>query len=90
MPDELNPTPRLLEIDHAELAVPPERHLAARAEGRLPRDDIGDVLEGVGGVAIMIAAFLSPFLRRARSHWGVDRETANHAFPGDELVRDAR
>jgi hypothetical protein len=66
------------------------RHLAARAEGRLPRDDLGDVLEAVGGVAVMIAAFLSPFLRRARSHWGVDEETANRAYPGDDLVETPR
>jgi hypothetical protein len=66
------------------------RHLAARAEGRLPRDDFGDVLEGVRGVAVMIAAFLSPFHRRARSHWGLDEEAANRSYPGDELVREPR
>jgi hypothetical protein len=66
------------------------RHLAARAEGRLPRDDLGDVLEGVGGVAIMIAAFLSPFLRRARSHWGLEPGTATRTYPGDELVQAPR
>ena len=64
------------------------RHLAERAEGRLPKDDARDVLEGVGGVALMIAALLTPFLRRARNHWGVDEETAARRYPGDELVAE--
>jgi hypothetical protein len=64
------------------------RHLAERAEGRLPRDDARDALEGVGGVCIMIAAVLTPFLRRARSHWGIDRAVALRSYPGDELVRE--
>jgi hypothetical protein len=34
----------------------------------------------------MIAAFLSPFLRGARSHWGLPEELATRAYPGDELV----
>jgi hypothetical protein len=45
-----------------------------------------DILEGTAGTLIMVAAFLSPFLRRARSHWGVDEKTAARAYPGDDLV----
>jgi hypothetical protein len=62
------------------------RHLAQRVEGRLPRDDMHDVREGLGGGALMIAAFLSPFLRRTRSHWGLSRGLAERSYPGDELV----
>lgn len=62
------------------------RHLAARVEGRLPRDDGRDVVAGVGGAAIMLAALLTPFLRRARNHWGLDEEAASRLYPGDELV----
>ena len=62
----------------------------ACAGRRMPRDDFGDVLEGFGGVAVMIAAFLSPFLRRARSHWGLDEEDARRAYPGDALVEEPR
>ncbi len=61
-------------------------HLAARAEKRLPRDDYLDVLDGMGGAAIMVAAFLTPFLRNARSHWGVGAADAAAVRPGDELV----
>ncbi len=66
------------------------RHLAERVEDRLPRDDFHDVVEGLGGAAVMTAAFLSPFLRNARSHWGLDEEAAAREYPGDDLVPDPR
>jgi hypothetical protein len=62
------------------------KHLAARAEGRLPRDDYRDVLSGVGGAALILAGLLTPFLRKTRSRWGVDEATAREPRPGDELV----
>jgi hypothetical protein len=61
-------------------------HLAARVENRLPADDSRDVLEGMAGAAIMLAAFCAPFQRAARSHWGVEQDVATRAHPGDELV----
>jgi hypothetical protein len=45
-----------------------------------------DIVEGIGGAAIMLAAFSMPFLRRPRSHWGLDAATAASVFPGDDLV----
>jgi hypothetical protein len=66
------------------------RHLAARVEGRLPRDDWRDVLSGVGGAAIMATAFLSSLLRPLRSHWGLPAEVAARDYPGDELVATPR
>ncbi len=66
------------------------RHLAARIEGRLPRDDARDVAEGVGGAAVMVAAFLTPFLREARSRWGLEDEVAQRTYPGDDLVQTPR
>lgn len=62
------------------------KHLAARVEGRLPRDDYHDVLSGIGGAALILADLLTPFLRKTRSHWGVDEATAREPRPGDELV----
>jgi hypothetical protein len=62
------------------------RHLAARAEGRISNDDWRDVASGAAGAAVMTAAMLTPFLRPARSHWGVDDVTAARSFPGDDLV----
>ncbi|MBS2018830.1 MAG: hypothetical protein JST00_38540 [Deltaproteobacteria bacterium] len=66
------------------------RHLAARVEGKLPADDWRDVFEGIGGVGVMVASFLTPFLRGARSHWGIDEKTAKLPYPGDALVPEPR
>lgn len=66
------------------------RHLAARAEGRLARDDLSDVIEGIGGAALMSALFLTPFLRAQRSHWGLTKEEAARVLPGDSLVASPR
>jgi hypothetical protein len=62
------------------------RHLAARVEGRLPKSDWRDVLEGLSGAAIMAAAFCTPFLRDERNHWGVTADEASRRRPGDDLV----
>ena len=61
-------------------------HFAARVEQRLPPDGARDVAEGIGGAAVMAAAFLTPFMRHARNHWGVDAAVAARAYPGDELI----
>jgi hypothetical protein len=66
------------------------RHLAARAEGRLARDTGRDVLEGIGGAAIMAASLLTPFLRGPREHWGLDANDAAKPYPGDDLVPEPR
>jgi hypothetical protein len=62
------------------------RHLAARAEGRLRRDDWRDIGEGVAGASRMAVAMMTPFLRRRRARWGVDPPAASRPLPGDELV----
>jgi hypothetical protein len=66
------------------------KHLAERVEGRLPKDDWRDVVEGIGGASIMAAAFLTPFMRGERSHWGLSPELAARPYPGDELVASPR
>ncbi|HEX8953409.1 MAG TPA: hypothetical protein VF945_16250 [Polyangia bacterium] len=66
------------------------RHLAARAEGRLAKDDWHDVLEGVGGAGLIALALLTPFLRGARTHWGLEPKLAARALPGDALVAEPR
>jgi hypothetical protein len=62
------------------------KHLAARVEGRLPQDTYRDVMAGVGGVAVMLAALLTPFLRSFRRRWGVTEDEDRAAHVGDELV----
>jgi uncharacterized protein with HEPN domain len=75
---------------HALMQTSQLRHLAARAEGRLGRDTLGEMGAGVGGAAIMTLAWLTPFLRPARSHWGLSAEEASVARAGDELVPEPR
>lgn len=62
------------------------KHLAARVEQRQSANEARDVLEGAGGAALMLAALLTPFLRKARSHWGVSTSEAAAPRRGDELV----
>jgi hypothetical protein len=66
------------------------RHLRSRVEKKEPRDHVRDVAEGVSGAGWMMAAFLSPFLRHARSHWGIDEATAARTYPGDERIASPR
>ncbi len=75
---------------HALLQTSQLRHLAQRAEGRLARDSPGDVVEGVSGVAIMVVAFLTPFMRTARGHWELSAQEASSARSGDELIAEQR
>ena len=66
------------------------RNLAARAEGRLGRDDWRDVAAALGGLGRMALGFLTPFRRRTRERWGVDEATAARTYPGDGLVSAPR
>lgn len=66
------------------------RHLRARVEGTLARDDARDMIEGVGGAARMAYNLITPFLREAHSHWGLSLAAAQREYPGDELVRTPR
>ncbi len=66
------------------------RHLAARVEGRQPRDDWRDIAEGLGGAAVMVGAALTPFRRAVRNRWGVDGAIADDVRSGDEWVTDPR
>jgi len=75
-----------MERIHRSMEAAQLRNLARRAEGRLPRDDWRDVLEGLSGAAVMIAGFATPFLRGARSHWGLDAAAAARVYPGDAIV----
>jgi hypothetical protein len=72
-------------MEHAQL-----RRLAARAEGRLHRDDWRDVAEGVRGAIRMAFCLATPFLRRRRALWGIDPSAAARTMPGDDLVPSPR
>lgn len=70
-------------------ANPVELAVAAADRGA-PHDSLSDVAAGIGGAAIMALAWLTPFMRPARNHWGRPVEAASEPRPGDELVREPR
>lgn len=64
--------------------------LALSFDTRRPRQPWRDVLDGLGGAAVVALDLVTPFLRGARNHWGVDAGTAVRAHPGDDLVPEPR
>lgn len=79
-----------MRLIHPVMETAQLRHLAARVEGRLGRDAWRDIGEGVAGAGRMAFALVTPFLRRRRARWGVDRPTATRPLPGDDLVPSPR
>jgi hypothetical protein len=72
-----------------------EQSTPANVESRTPfrrnrseRDSLQDMASGIGGAFVMLAALLSPFLRTARSRWGLTPELVARSYPGDLLVPD--
>jgi hypothetical protein len=45
-----------------------------------------DVAEGFAGVAVILAALLTPFSRGRRACWGAGAQIAARRYPGDDLV----
>jgi len=64
------------------------RNLKARAEGRVGRshDTVRDMGAGLIGALGILLDLATPFLRRRRSHWGLDAETAARPYPGDDRI----
>jgi hypothetical protein len=54
------------------------------------RDGWRDVAEGAAGMAVMVAALLTPFSRGRRGRWGAGAQAAAGRYPGDELVPEPR
>ncbi len=77
-------------VIHPVMQAAQLRHLAARAEGRLPRDDWRDMREGVVGAVRMAFGLVTPFLRGRRARWGSDPQSVTQAMPGDELIASPR
>ena len=44
------------------------------------------ILEGLEGITISIACYLTLFLKPLRDRWGLSKEEAMRPLPGDELV----
>ncbi|MBT8294315.1 MAG: hypothetical protein KJN70_13655 [Eudoraea sp.] len=59
-------------------------------EQRRTRFTALQVLEGLEGILIIIAAYLTLFFKPLRDRWGLSYKEANVTFPGDHLVPQPR
>jgi len=59
-------------------------------EQRRTRFNALQVLEGLEGILIIIAAYLTLFFKPLRDRWGLSQKEANTTFPGDHLVPQPR
>jgi hypothetical protein len=53
-------------------------------------ENIGNILEGLGGAGLMALHLLTPFLHTWRIHWGASPEELGRTWLGDELVPHPR
>jgi hypothetical protein len=81
---------RWMRLVHPIMQTAQLRHLAARAEGRLRRDDWRDIADGVLGAVRMAFGLVTPFLRARRTRWGLDPQAVGRPMPGDDLVPSPR
>lgn len=51
-----------------------------------PTFTIQQIIQGIEGVAIMIACYLTFFLKPLRDSWGLNKIELKQKFPGDEIV----
>jgi hypothetical protein len=51
---------------------------------------LSSVVEGIGGMAAIVVALLTPMLRGRRTCWGLARAEADASWPGDDLVPTPR
>jgi len=79
-----------MRLVHSIMQTAQLRHLAARAEGRLRRDDWRDIADGAIGAVRMAFGLVTPFLRGRRTRWGIDPQAARRQMPGDNLVPSPR
>jgi hypothetical protein len=55
-------------------------------EQKQPRFTFYHLIEGIEGVFIIIACYLTLFLKPVRDSWGLSKEEAKRTFPGDEWL----
>ncbi len=55
-------------------------------EQKQPRFTIFQLIEGFEGIFIIVACYLTIFLKPLRDRWGLSKEEAKRALPGDEIV----
>ncbi|MBI4819742.1 MAG: hypothetical protein HY791_25940 [Deltaproteobacteria bacterium] len=80
----------LLKPAHRIMQATQLRNLASRVERHVPSDDWHDVLDGLGGAAVAAFALLTPFMKNARSHYGLSEALALRRYPGDDRILEPR
>lgn len=55
-------------------------------KSKKPRFTFIQIMEGIEGIAIIIACYLTFFLKPIRDKWGLKKEDMQRTFPGDELI----
>ncbi len=55
-----------------------------------PKYTFHQILEGIEGIAIMIACYLTFFLKPLRNRWGLTKSEANRSLIGDEIVEQPK
>ena len=48
------------------------------------------VAEGLEGIVIIVACYLTLFLKSLRSHWGLRRYITERSFPGDHIITEPK
>ena len=54
------------------------------------RFTLPQILEGLEGITIILACYLTIFLKPLRDRWGLSKEKATQPLPGDELIKEPK
>ena len=55
-----------------------------------PKFTILQIVEGIEGILIMLACYITIFLKPLRDRWGLTKQDALTKLPGDDLVKNPR
>ncbi len=55
-----------------------------------PKFTILQIVEGIEGILIMLACYITIFLKPLRDRWGLTKQDALRKLPGDDLVKNPR
>lgn len=59
-------------------------------EQKRARFTFQQIMEGIEGVAIIVAGYLTLFLKPLRDRWGVSKAVANRPLPADEVIKEPK
>ncbi|MDH3652069.1 MAG: hypothetical protein OEQ53_20450 [Saprospiraceae bacterium] len=59
-------------------------------EQKIPRFTSIQILQGIEGIAVITACYITFFLKPLRDRWGLSKKETERTFPGDELVAEPK